>query len=227
MRSKRESTTVATFTAGTVFIAAARRQATERQIKNVSTVIDGRDPDNDFPMNRDLQTRTARGFAVGTALSTGGLLCLSSILGGIGHVHVLWSAVSVLGAIGLTAAVWLTIGRVSPSVTERAGWMGLFVVFGQAVDAVSTAVGVDVLSVSEQVPLSRAVLDLAALFPFASTVGVGWLFVVLKLSLAAGLVRVLGTDSDPEPRGMQALFLVAGLAGLIPGIRNLVLYALS
>ena len=121
----------------------------------------------------------------------------------------------------------MTVHHVSPSVPTQAGWMGIFVVFGRAVDAVSTAVGVDDLSVSEQVPLSRAVLDLAALFPFASTVGVGWLFVVLKLSLAAGLVRVLGTDSDPEPRGMQALFLVAGLAGLIPGIRNLVLYALS
>ena len=51
--------------------------------------------------------------------------------------------------------------------------MGIFVVFGQAIVAVSTAVGIDVLSVSEQVLLSRAVLDLAAILSTAPIIGVG------------------------------------------------------
>ena len=105
--------------------------------------------------------------------------------------------------------------------------MGVFVVFGQAIDAVSTAVGVDVLSVSEQVPLSRAVLNLAATLPTASLIGVGWLFVVLKLSLATGLVWLVATDSKATPLGTRVLFLGAGLTGLIPGLRNLVFYAIA
>ena len=178
-------------------------------------------------IQNDVRTRAATGFATGAALSAGGLLCLPSFLRGVGHVHVLWPAVSVLGAVALTAVVWVAVHRASSSVSTQAGWMGVFVVFGQAIDAVSTAVGVDVLSVSEQVPLSRAVLNLAATLPTASIVGVGWLFVVLKLSLATGLVWVVATDSETTPLGTRVLLLGAGLAGLIPGLRNLILYAMA
>ncbi|WP_081461331.1 MULTISPECIES: DUF63 family protein [Halococcaceae] len=174
-----------------------------------------------------VRTRAATGFATGAALSVGGLLCLSSLLSDVGHVHVLWPTVSVLGAVALTAMVWVAVHRASPPVSKQAGWMGVFVVFGQAIDAVSTAVGVDILAVSEQVPLSRAVLNLAATLPTASIIGVGWLFVVLKLSLATGLVWVVATDSETTPLGTRLLFLAAGLAGFLPGVRNLVLYALA
>lgn len=175
----------------------------------------------------DVRTRAATGFATGTALSVGGLLCLSSPLSDVGHVHILWPTVSVLGAVALTAGVWMAVHRASPPVSRQAGWMGVFVVFGQAIDAISTAVGVDVLSVSEQVPLSRAVLNLAATLPTASLIGVGWLFVVLKLSLATGLVWLVATDSETTPLGTRLLFLGAGLAGLLPGVRNLILYTVA
>ncbi len=175
----------------------------------------------------DVRMRAATRFTTDVGISVGGLLCLPSFLRDISHVHVLWPAVSVLGAVALTAVVWLTVHFASPSVSRGAGWTGMFIVFGQALDAVSTAVGVDVLSVSEQVPLSRAVLDLAATLPTASIIGVGWLFVVIKLSLATGLVWVVATDTETTPLGTRLLFLVAGFAGLVPGIRNLVLYTIA
>lgn len=75
------------------------------------------------------------------------------------------------GAVVLTVLFWFAVNHVSPSISTQAGWMGIFVVFGQAVDAISTAVGVNVLSVSEQVPLSRAVLELAATLPTAPVSG--------------------------------------------------------
>jgi uncharacterized membrane protein len=179
-------------------------------------------------MNRNgVRTRAATRFATGAAISAGGLLCLPSLLGDVVHIHVLWPAISIFGAVALTVVVWLTIRHLSPSVSTRSGWMGVFVVFGQAVDAVSTAVGVDVLSVTEQVPLSRGVLDLAATLPTASLIGVGWLFVVLKMVLATGLVWLVATDSEVTPLGTRLLFLGAGLVGLLPGVRNLILYALA
>ncbi|MGQ5514663.1 DUF63 family protein [Halococcus saccharolyticus] len=174
-----------------------------------------------------VRTQVATRFATGAAVSAGGLLCLPSLLGDVDHIHVLWPAISVFGAIALTIMVWLAIRRVSPSVSTQAGWMGLFVVFGQAVDAVSTAVGVDVLSVTEQVPLSRAVLELAAILPTASLIGVGWLFVIVKMVLATGLVWLVATDSETTPLGTRLLFLGAGLVGLLPGVRNLILYTLG
>ena len=175
----------------------------------------------------NVRTQTAAQFATGTAISVVGLLCLPSLLRDVGHIHVLWPAISVLGTVALTIMVWLVVHRVSPLASTRAGWMGVFVVFGQSLDAVSTAVGVDVLSTTEQVPLSRAVLELAATLPTASIIGVGWLFVVLKLSLAMGLVWLISTDSEMTSLGTRILFLVAGLAGLIPGLRNLALYMLA
>lgn len=175
----------------------------------------------------DVRTQAATQVGMGVAVSVVALLCLPSLLRGDGHVHVLWPAISVLGAIALTVVVWLTIRHLSPSVSTQAGWMGVFVVFGQAVDAVSTAVGVDILSVTEQVPLSRAVLELAATLPAASLIGVGWLFVVLKMALATGLVWLVATDSETTPLATRLLLLGGGLAGLLPGIRNLILYTLA
>lgn len=177
----------------------------------------------------NIRRQAATHLVTGTAISVGVLFCLSSLLHftGISQIQLLWPAVSGFGAIALTTIAWLTIHRFLPSVTAQAGWMGIFVVFGQAIDAVSTAVGVDVLSVSEQVPLSRAVLEFASILPTASIIGVGWLFVILKLGLAICLVWLIATDTKTSPLGTRILFLGAGLTGLIPGLRNIILYALS
>lgn len=168
--------------------------------------------------------QTATQFATGAAGALLGLLCLPSVLRDSSRIDILWPAVSIVGAMTLTAVTWIALKRVSSSATYQGKWMGLFVIFGQAIDAVSTAVAIDILSFSEQVPLSRAVMEIARELPTAPIIGVSWLFVVLKITLAVGLVWLLATDSEMTPLSTRVLFLGAGLAGFIPGIQNMINY---
>jgi uncharacterized membrane protein len=172
----------------------------------------------------DIHTGTATRTATSVIISALGLLCFPSVLKSVSQISILWPVASILGAVALTIMTWLTINYAAPSVTAHAGWMGIFAIFGQLLDAVSTAIGIDILSLSEQVPLSRAVLEFAATLPSAPIIGVGWLFVVLKLTLATGLVWLVSTDNKPMRISDYVLFLGAGLVGLLPGLRNLILY---
>lgn len=135
-------------------------------------------------------------------------------------------ALGFLAAVALGAGGWLVLRRTAPAVavTEPVGPVALF---GHALDGVSTALGVDLLGFGERSPLSRLVIEFAAGLPTAPVAGAGWLFVLVKLVLAAGLV-VLFVDyvrEDPV-EGNLLLGLVAAV-GLGPGTHNLLLFAVA
>jgi uncharacterized membrane protein len=101
------------------------------------------------------------------------------------------------------------------------------VLFGHGLDGVSTAIGVDILGFGERTPASRVILDIAAELPTADTLGVGWLFLVVKLGVAAAVVALFVELVEEDPRqGYLLLALVAAL-GLGPGVHNLLLYAVA
>ena len=107
------------------------------------------------------------------------------------------------------------------AITEKAGFV---VVFGHALDGVSTAIGIDILGAHERSPLPRAIMEFAGDLPTAPYIGEGWLFVVVKLVLALALVALFADYVRERPaRGYLALILVAGV-GLGPGAHNLLLF---
>ncbi|WP_211694163.1 DUF63 family protein [Natronomonas salina] len=122
-------------------------------------------------------------------------------------------------------AVWAGLRRVRD--VAAIGTVGVLTVFGHALDGVSTAVGYDHLGFGEQTPLSRIVLHAGEALPTAEFVGSGWLFVVVKLALAAVVVALFESYVREEPgEGYLLLGLVVAV-GLGPGAHNVVLFAIS
>jgi uncharacterized membrane protein len=106
------------------------------------------------------------------------------------------------------------------------------VVFGHALDGVSTALGVDIrcagaVAACERTPLPRLVMEAAAQLPTAEVIGVGWAFVAVKVMIAIGIVHLArGTVRERPAEGRLLLCGVAAL-GLGPGVYNVLLFLLT
>jgi uncharacterized membrane protein len=160
----------------------------------------------------------AASVVVGSALSVG----LSR-----GNLQPFWPAAGLLVSVALALAVWVLLRRRRPEVRVT-GAAGLLVVLAHALDGISTAIGVDILvGFGEQTPLSRVVLELGQALPIAPYVGGGWLFVLVKLGLAAGVVVLLSEYVAEEPRQGTLLLGLVAAVGLGPGAHNLVLFTVA
>jgi uncharacterized membrane protein len=131
----------------------------------------------------------------------------------------------IIGSVIAAAAVWAPLQRLRE--VSATGQVGALVVFGHALDGVSTAVGYDLLGFGEQTPLSKLIIDTAAALPTAEFIGAGWLFVLVKLLLAAVVVELFDEYVREEPvEGYLLLGLITAV-GLGPGAHNVVLFAVS
>lgn len=168
-----------------------------------------------------------------TALVLGGLGALAvvgSVSAGaraVGTVQLFWPIVIILLSVGISGVGWLLLRRGTPSTTELTGRTGQLVVLGHTVDGVSTAVGYDVFNATERTPLSAALLELGETLPTASLIGAGWLFVLVKLLLAGGLLVLFEEYLRDRPTEARILLVVLAAVGLGPGTQNLTLYVLG
>lgn len=135
-----------------------------------------------------------------------------------------WPLLGVVIAAVLGAGTWGLFSEVLPDEAATVGWTGALVIGSHALDGVSTAIGVDVLNFGEQTPLSRIVLETAGVLPTAEIIGVGWLFVVVKLVVAVLVVWLLADYVAEDPRGGNALLLLVTAVGLGPGAHNVLLF---
>jgi uncharacterized membrane protein len=142
-------------------------------------------------------------------------------------IRVVWPGVGLVLSVVLGAAGWALLRRLRPGVAV-AGRVGALAVFGHALDGVSTAIGVDVLAgFSERTPLSRVIIEFAADLPTAELVGAGWLFVVVKLLVAGGVVVLLSDYVREEPSEGYAVLGFVTAVGLGPGAHNLLFFAVA
>ncbi|MFB6189802.1 MAG: DUF63 family protein, partial [Halapricum sp.] len=144
------------------------------------------------------------GYSAATApLAAVGWLALAAVLAGV---------------FAFLADRWLRTTSLPASVRMLAA----FVVFAQAFDGTTTAVGIDALGFGEQSRLSAAVLSLASRLPIAPLLGAGWVFVTLKVLLAVAIVSVLTREGTS--RGTVVLLGMVAFAGLGPAVHNVVLF---
>jgi len=135
------------------------------------------------------------------------------------------SVIILVAAAVATAVVWAGVRRLDRG--RATGLVGLLAVFGHALDGVSTAVGYDVLGFGEQTPLSRVLIEAGAALPAPAAVGDAWLFVLVKLLVAAAVVGLFDDYVREAPaEGYLLLGLVAAV-GLGPGAHNVVLFAIA
>jgi uncharacterized membrane protein len=140
-----------------------------------------------------------------------------------GLQEIFWLTIAVVGAVLLAGSTRILFARFSES--TGLGYLGGFVVFAQAFDATTTAVGTDVLGYTEQTPLSKFVLTVARRLPLTELIGVGWIYILLKVALALSIVSLLSDDMESVSEPL-ALAVVA-FAGFGPAVHNVVLYAIT
>ncbi|WP_396612085.1 DUF63 family protein [Haloferax sp. S1W] len=158
----------------------------------------------------------------------GGILVALALASGLsnGTLAPFWPSVALVLSLVIGPAAWVAVTRIAPEASD-AGRLGALAVFGHALDAISTAVGIDVLGFGERTPLSRIILEVAGSLPTAEIIGVGWLFVLVKLAVAGFVVALLADYVREEPtEGALLLGLVAAV-GLGPGVHNLLLFAVA
>ncbi|WP_185715579.1 DUF63 family protein [Halocatena pleomorpha] len=131
-------------------------------------------------------------------------------------VHVFWPGVAVAGATAIAGGGWLLFRSFLPTVIDETGRAGLLVIFGHALDGLSTAVGLAFLGFGEQTPLSQLLIDIG---------GVG-LFVVVKVFLAVVIVGLLADYVREEPSEGNLLLAAIAAVGLGPGVHNVVLFTI-
>jgi uncharacterized membrane protein len=131
-------------------------------------------------------------------------------------------ALSVVAA----AATWVLLRRRYPDVALT-GRVGALAVAGHALDGVSTAVGIDLLGFGERTPLSALIIEFAASLPTASLIGSGWLFVLVKLVVAAVVVAALTDMVREQPTQGRLLLGFVAAVGLGPGAHNVLLFAVA
>jgi uncharacterized membrane protein len=165
--------------------------------------------------------------------SVGGLLLVPTVGGALlvgvagDGVRVVWPGVGLVGSVLLAAAGWTLLRRLRPDVAVT-GRVGALAVFAHALDGVSTAIGVDVLpGFTERTPLSRLIIEFAADLPTAELVGAGWLFVLVKLLVAGGVVVLLSDYVRDEPSEGHAVLGFVTAVGLGPGVHNLLFFAVA
>jgi uncharacterized membrane protein len=172
--------------------------------------------------------RTARPLRALAAV--GSLLALLPIAAALQQGHEAgsltfpWPLAAVAAAVVLAGVTWAVLREIRPADAAAVGWAGALAVFGHALDATSTAVGVDVLGYGEQTPLSAAIMHFAGTLPTEPILGVGWLFVLVKLALAGGVVALLADYVREVPGEGYLLLAVVAAVGLGPGVHNVVLF---
>lgn len=169
---------------------------------------------------------SAPGTVALTGVTLAGTLVAYALVFGLasGALSLQWPVFGLLLSIALAATLWYTVrDRLRVAVT---GAPGVLVLFGHTLDGISTAVGVH-LGYGEQTPLSALIIDLARALPTEPYLGAGWLFAVVKVGLAVGVLYAFTGYVREEPsEGALMLGLVAAV-GLGPGVHNLVLFAIS
>ena len=142
-------------------------------------------------------------------------------------LNLAWPLAAVVAAAVLGHVAWLGVRHWRPEAARLTGAAGALAVFGHVLDGTSTAVGIDVLGFGEQTPLSALVMEFAAHLPTEPYLGVGWLFVLVKVALVAVVVVLVADYVREIPSvGYLLLGLVAAV-GLGPGVHNVLLFVAS
>ncbi|WP_265110105.1 DUF63 family protein [Halosolutus halophilus] len=146
---------------------------------------------------------------------------------GEGALDPFWPVIGVVVAGLVTAIAWLALSLWFTEVAAVTSITGVLVVFSHTLDGVSTAIGYDVLGVSENVPLSLLILEVGSNLPTAEYIGSGWLFVLVKVALALLILGLFKEYVQEAPRQARTILGLVAAVGLGPGVHNVLLFTLG
>lgn len=149
---------------------------------------------------------------------------------GLGPAFGLKPIYPILGLIislALTFVIYITIGMWRTYIIAETRYVGALVVFAHVFDAVTTAIGVEVLDTGERTVIPRMIMDFAADLPTAEMLGEAWLFVLVKIVLASAIVILFADYVHEKPAEGNFMFGIIIAAGLGPAVNNFFIYLLA
>lgn len=149
---------------------------------------------------------------------------------GLGPAFQLKPIFPILGLIislALTFVIFITIGMWRTYIIAETRYVGALVIFAHVFDAITTAIGVEVLDSGERTVIPRMIMDFAADLPTADMLGEAWLFVLVKILLAAAIVILFADYVHEKPAEGNLMFGIIVAAGLGPAINNFFIYLLA
>ncbi len=164
-------------------------------------------------------------------LALGYLVFLSITTPAVGfYPQMLVLTVGISGAIALS--VFFAIERFAPAVNDGTRYIGLAILWGQALDGVANVLASDwALAIglpfrySAKHPVNRIIVGFTeAVFPpsVIETIGDSWPFLVVKVLLAVGILWLFDEEIFEEsPRYALLLMLAILVVGLGPGTRDM------
>ena len=131
-------------------------------------------------------------------------------------------------AVVLAFLVYVVLSFVYAKAVVHTGLLGWLVLFGHALDAVTTAVSVDLVGRPADYQVSRRVVEYATTLPTAESVGTGWLWVLSQVGLATLVIAVAGSLLSGRLEDRQtpvdlALGVVLAV-GLGPGVHRMLVF---
>ena len=132
-----------------------------------------------------------------------------------------------VGSLAVTGVLYAGLGRWRPEVVSVVGYVGGLVLFAHVFDAVTTAIGVELLGAGERSTFPRLVMDIAADLPTADALGEAWLFVVLKIVIATGIVWLFQDYVAERPSEGNLFLGFMAAVGLGPASHNFFLFVFA
>ncbi|ELY51469.1 DUF63 family protein [Natronorubrum bangense] len=144
-----------------------------------------------------------------------------------GTIDPFWPVIAVVVTGIVTAIAWVALSLSFTDVAATTGLTGALVVFGHTLDGVSTAIGYDILGASEEVPLSRLLLEAGEALPTEAYIGAGWLFILVKVALAMVILGLFREYVEERPQQARLLLALVAAVGLGPGTHNVLLFLIT
>ncbi|WP_436902818.1 DUF63 family protein [Halovenus halobia] len=180
--------------------------------------------------SRDRSNRIATyllATGLGVVIPLTGLLLWQGLDEAIAPMEPIWPVLALILSLVVTFVVYIAIGAWRTYVIAQVRYVGAFVLFAHIFDGITTAIGVDVLGGGERSALPAMILDFSARLPVADTIGVGWLFVLVKIILASAIIILFADYVDDEPAQANLLLTLIAVFGLGPATNNFFLFLLS
>ncbi len=168
---------------------------------------------------------------VGIRLAGVGGLLLVPVVGVAGwHATEQFTIDPVLPIVGLllslvvTAGVYGLLGLWRPYAVIRARYIGALLLFAHVFDAITTAIGIELLDAGERSTAPQFILDVAAELPTAEYLGEAWLFILVKIIIASAIVVLFSDYPEERPTEGYLFFGALTAVGLGPGAHNFFLF---
>lgn len=157
-------------------------------------------------------------------------LVILAIWQGMGDAFELAPILPILGlviSLAVTFVIFILIGIWRTYVIAHTRYVGALVLFGHIFDAITTAIGVELMGAGERSTLPRMIMDFAADLPTQPYLGEAWLFVLIKLVVATAIVVLFADYVHERPSEGNLFLAIIAAVGLGPGVHNFFLFMLG